>query len=189
LALTFQSSRVAARAYVHHEHAHMRSTFFNSSRIIQIHTCTHTHTHHAHAGGFPTGAWHFFKSHGLVTEDRYPYAFPPCEHHINSTHYQPCGASKPTPKCVRTQETKPRYHGKSVYSVPTKSIMEEIQTNGPVEGAFTVFKDFLTYKSGVYQVCELCVYVYMQQVCLFTDFLSFDCVRICVSKINMCVSR
>jgi cathepsin B len=102
-------------------------------------------------GGFPTGAWHFFKSHGLTTEEKYPYAFPPCEHHINSTHYAPCGPSKPTPKCVRKEEKKPRYHGKSVYSVSAKNIMEEISTNGPVEGAFTVYKDFLTYKSGVYQ--------------------------------------
>jgi hypothetical protein len=30
-------------------------------------------------GGFPTGAWHFFKKHGITTEDKYPYAFPPCE--------------------------------------------------------------------------------------------------------------
>ena len=29
--------------------------------------------------------------------------------------------------------------------------MEEIQTNGPVEAAFTVYADFPNYKSGVYQ--------------------------------------
>jgi len=29
--------------------------------------------------------------------------------------------------------------------------MTEIFTNGPVEGAFTVYEDFLSYKSGVYQ--------------------------------------
>jgi cathepsin B len=97
-------------------------------------------------GGFPTGAWHFWKSHGLVTEDKYPYVFPPCEHHTNGTHYKPCGASKPTPKCQRKEELKPRYHGKSAYSVPSARIMEEIATYGPVEGAFTVFKDFLTYR-------------------------------------------
>jgi len=102
-------------------------------------------------GGFPTGAWHFWKSHGLTTEDKYPYVFPPCEHHTNGTHYKPCGASKPTPKCQRKSEAKPRYHGKSVYSVPEAHIMEEISTYGPVEGAFTVFKDFLTYRSGVYK--------------------------------------
>lgn len=30
------------------------------------------------------------------------------------------------------------------------AIMKEISTNGPVEGAFTVYQDFMTYKSGVY---------------------------------------
>lgn len=29
--------------------------------------------------------------------------------------------------------------------------MQEIYTNGPVETAFTVYEDFLTYKSGVYR--------------------------------------
>ena len=192
-------------------------------------------------GGFPTGAWRFFKMHGLTTEAKYPYgksagavlehtyvpspahictfttmkplavrtfpevggracvvpcgrcplssyytvvgsplrrplqgltdaidarlksvpsdahlccpgaAFPPCEHHINSTHYKPCGPSKPTPKCNRAAEKGPRYHGKSVYSVPAKDIQKEIMLYGPVEGAFTVYQDFLTYKTGVYQ--------------------------------------
>lgn len=30
------------------------------------------------------------------------------------------------------------------------TIMQEIMTNGPVEAAFDVYEDFLTYKSGVY---------------------------------------
>ena len=30
-------------------------------------------------------------------------------------------------------------------------IMEEIQSNGPVEAAFTVYSDFPNYKSGVYE--------------------------------------
>jgi len=102
-------------------------------------------------GGFPTGAWHFFKRHGLTTEDKYPYAFPPCEHHTNGTHYKPCGKSQPTPSCHREQEKKPRYHGKSVYSVRPDKIRHEIFKHGPVEAAFTVFADFLTYKSGVYE--------------------------------------
>lgn len=42
--------------------------------------------------------------------------------------------------------------GKTSYSVPDD--MEQIQTeifkNGPVEGAFTVYEDFLLYKSGKY---------------------------------------
>ena len=36
--------------------------------------------------------------------------------------------------------------------------MTEIMTNGPVEGAFSVYKDFLTYKSGTVS-CKLCAEV------------------------------
>jgi len=71
-----------------------------------------------------------------------------------STEYQ-------TPACVSTCDSK------SNYTVPFKAdkhkfatsysisstvtdIMTEIYTRGPVEAAFTVYNDFLTYKSGVY---------------------------------------
>lgn len=42
--------------------------------------------------------------------------------------------------------------GCSSYSVPSseKEIMAEIYKNGPVEAAFSVYSDFLLYKSGVY---------------------------------------
>lgn len=102
-------------------------------------------------GGYPSAAWRFFKKHGLTTEDKYPYAFPPCEHHINATHYKPCGPSKPTPKCDKAAIKGEKYHGKSVYSVMPSAIELEIMKHGPVEAAFTVYQDFLTYKSGVYQ--------------------------------------
>ena len=40
----------------------------------------------------------------------------------------------------------------SSYSIRTvANIMEEIYTNGPVTVAFTVYEDFETYTSGVYQ--------------------------------------
>ena len=31
-----------------------------------------------------------------------------------------------------------------------EAIQTELMTNGPVEASFTVYEDFLTYKSGVY---------------------------------------
>jgi cathepsin B len=39
------------------------------------------------------------------------------------------------------------------YSLPQheKDIMVELMTNGPAEGAFTVYSDFPNYKTGVYQ--------------------------------------
>ena len=43
------------------------------------------------------------------------------------------------------------FAGCSSYSVSSneKEIMAEIYKNGPVEGAFSVYSDFLLYKSGV----------------------------------------
>lgn len=40
--------------------------------------------------------------------------------------------------------------GKQAYRVDSDEtqIMQELYKNGPVEGAFTVYEDFLLYKSG-----------------------------------------
>lgn len=56
--------------------------------------------------------------------------------------------------------------GKQSYGVPSdeKQIMQEIYKNGPVEGAFTVYEDFLLYKSGnlltfaLINLAEVCQY-------------------------------
>jgi len=116
-------------------------------------------------GGYPFAAFKFWQSNGLVTGDLFgdtnfcrPYAFPPCEHHTTGK-YQPCGESKPTPKCDKTCQSgysksysQDKIHG-TAYTVAAneKAIMQDIFTNGSVEGAFTVFADFPTYKSGVYR--------------------------------------
>lgn len=44
--------------------------------------------------------------------------------------------------------------GKTSYSVDgnENQIQMEIMTNGPVEGAFSVYEDFVQYKSGIYLV-------------------------------------
>ena len=39
--------------------------------------------------------------------------------------------------------------GYSVYGI--KEIKTELMTNGPMEVAFDVYEDFMTYKSGIYQ--------------------------------------
>lgn len=65
-----------------------------------------------------------------------------------------------TPKCSKICEPgyspsykEDKHYGCSSYSVSDneKEIMAEIYKNGPVEAAFTVYSDFLLYKSGVYQ--------------------------------------
>ena len=88
------------------------------------------------------------------------YAFAKCEHHGAVGPYPECGKTQPTPECVeKCQEgypvdyAKDKHFFKDAYSVPddVKAIKTELMTNGPIEVAFDVFEDFMTYKSGIYQ--------------------------------------
>jgi cathepsin B len=118
-------------------------------------------------GGDPRAAWNYWSKTGLVTGGTYtthdgcrPYPFAPCEHHVNGS-LPPCSHDiMPTPQCQRkcqdsysTPYDKDKHYGTKAYNVnrDVKAIQKEIMLNGPVEGAFTVYEDFPTYKSGVYQ--------------------------------------
>jgi cathepsin B len=117
-------------------------------------------------GGFPQSAWSWWKRDGLVTGGPYgsnsgcqPYEIKPCEHHVNGTR-QPCSGEQSTPRCEKkceagydTDYNDDKWYGDSAYSVSSSvsEIQKEIMTHGPVEGAFTVYADFPSYKSGVYQ--------------------------------------
>jgi cathepsin B len=52
--------------------------------------------------------------------------------------------------------------GSRAYSIENdvEKIKHELMTNGPVEGAFTVFEDFLQYKSGTV-TCIMFVHIYV----------------------------
>uniref|UniRef100_A0A1B6G399 Peptidase C1A papain C-terminal domain-containing protein n=2 Tax=Cuerna arida TaxID=1464854 RepID=A0A1B6G399_9HEMI len=117
-------------------------------------------------GGFPGAAWRYWVHSGIVSGGNYgsnqgcvPYEIAPCEHHVNGTR-PPCSEGGKTPKCEkRCQHTynvdynKDKHFGKSAYSVDgdEKQIQIEIMKNGPVEGAFSVYEDFVQYKAGVYK--------------------------------------
>uniref|UniRef100_A0A669B2G7 Cathepsin B n=1 Tax=Oreochromis niloticus TaxID=8128 RepID=A0A669B2G7_ORENI len=116
-------------------------------------------------GGYSSAAWEFWAKKGLVTGGLYdskvgclPYTIAPCEHHVNGSR-PPCGSSE-TPKCVQQcadgyslSYEKDKHFGRRTYGVPSdpEQIMTELYKNGPVEASFTVYDDFLLYKSGVYQ--------------------------------------
>jgi len=120
-------------------------------------------------GGYPSAAWQWFVSTGVVTGGNYgnyswcsSYSMPNCDHHTTGK-YPPCGASEyPTPQCPTQCDSKSTYpipfaqdkrkfsRAYSVSSSP-EQIQQEIMTNGPVEAAFSVYEDFPNYKSGVYQ--------------------------------------
>eukprot|EP01156_Anaeramoeba_ignava_P013961 Anaeramoba_ignava/a607900_9687.p1 GENE.a607900_9687~~a607900_9687.p1 ORF type:complete len:319 (-),score=62.17 a607900_9687:39-917(-) len=91
-------------------------------------------------GGYLDVAWAFMKATGVVTEECYPYT---------------SGTSGQTGSCKRTCKdgsTGKKYHASNYYSVSgITNIMNELYTNGPTEGAFEVYEDFMNYKSGVYR--------------------------------------
>jgi cathepsin B len=118
-------------------------------------------------GGYPGAAWDFWQQNGVPSGGLFndtttcqPYSFPPCDHHVNGT-YGPCGSDEyDTPECKSTcSKGYPKKFQDDLsfasdsYSVPSdeESIMSEISTHGSVECAFSVYEDFLNYKSGVYK--------------------------------------
>jgi cathepsin B len=109
-------------------------------------------------GGYPQMAWTYFKRTGAVTDSCYPYPFPACAHHVVSPIYPACPASEySTPKCNKTCADGSDFNNDKIKATSTyaisgvQNIMTEISTNGPVTASYTVYEDFLAYKSGVYQ--------------------------------------
>lgn len=116
-------------------------------------------------GGYPASAWSYWKSTGLPTGGLYgdkstcqPYFLPPCDHHMEGSHGA-CPDTVDTPDCVKNCDAGSGVDYKSdiikstsAYSVSgEKNIMQELYDNGSVEASFTVYEDFLSYKSGIYQ--------------------------------------
>ncbi|XP_015425929.1 PREDICTED: cathepsin B-like [Myotis davidii] len=118
-------------------------------------------------GGFPSGAWNFWTKKGLVSGGLYdshvgcrPYSIPPCEHHVNGSRPSCTEERGETLQCSKICEPghTPSYkedkcYGCKSYSISSseKETMAEIYKNGPVEAAFSMYSDFLMYKSGMYQ--------------------------------------
>jgi len=115
-------------------------------------------------GGYPSAAWDYWVSSGLVSGGNYkgdgclPYQLPNCDHHVNGS-YPACGNEQPTPQCPnkcvdgKTNWKNDKHFGRTSYSIGSdvSQIQTEIMSNGPVEADFVVYEDFLTYRSGVYQ--------------------------------------
>mmetsp|Transcript_41835 Transcript_41835/g.131110 ORF Transcript_41835/g.131110 Transcript_41835/m.131110 type:complete len:321 (-) Transcript_41835:122-1084(-) len=124
-------------------------------------------------GGQPSGAWNFFKTKGVVTgglygdkNSCYPYAFESCAHHVDSDTLPSCddvcqGQDEcSTPQCESSCTNEgygkafddDRHYAKSAYSLSGEDdIMADIYKYGPVTAALTVYDDFPSYKSGVYE--------------------------------------
>jgi len=117
-------------------------------------------------GGYPAAAWSWWQDTGIVTGDLFgdnssckPYSLAPCDHHTTGK-YTPCPAVVPTPECTSqcnpsysVAYAKDKHFASDSFNVDSNvaAIQTEIMTNGPVEAAFTVYEDFLQYKTGVYK--------------------------------------
>jgi len=108
-------------------------------------------------GGFPSAAWQYFNDTGVVDDQCRAYSLPGCDHHIPNSP-NPCPSQEyNTPPCVEQCNdgktwAQSKYFGNAPYSLSGEDdIKQEIFLNGPVEAAFSVYSDFLSYKSGVYQ--------------------------------------
>jgi len=104
-------------------------------------------------GGDAGDAWQYVQDSGLVSAACSPYTVPTCP-----ASQEPCLDFVNTPPCVQQCSdseswTTSKHFNSNTYGVSgdQTDIMTEIMTNGPVEACFSVYQDFLAYKSGVYQ--------------------------------------
>jgi len=123
-------------------------------------------------GGQPSGAWNWFTKTGVSTGEDFgdigkgqsckPYSLQTCAHHVDPPEGMvSCTTlNYKTPKCTSTCSeatyanlyAKDKHFAKSSYSVKTvANVQKEIMEKGTVSVAMTVYEDFETYSSGVYQ--------------------------------------
>ena len=92
-------------------------------------------------GGYLNVAWNFLSKTGIVSEACYPYT--------SGTSGQ-TGVCKTV--CADGSKFVHYYHsGATSTTADVSKTMQTLQQDGPVEAAFTVYQDFMSYKSGVYQ--------------------------------------
>jgi cathepsin B len=135
------------------------SPSFVQLSTLQLVTCLGLGPFSGCNGGFAQYAWQYAQQEGLVEEACEPYLvseggpIPTC-----APEEQPCLNFTETPECQQkchdgsSTAAATRHKLSDSYQVPAKamSIQKEIQANGPVEAGFTVYEDFVHYKSGVY---------------------------------------
>jgi len=124
-------------------------------------------------GGQPAGAWSWFTKNGVSTGADWadigtgssckPYSMQTCAHHCEApdgmaactdlpSYSTPKCASSCTEKSYGTAYATDKRKAKSSYSVRgVSNIQQELMEKGSVSVAFTVYEDFETYTSGIYQ--------------------------------------
>jgi len=90
-------------------------------------------------GGYLTNSWAFLVKTGIPTDACYPYT--------SGTGIR--GACKAT--CEDGSSLKMFKASKYYMTGSVEATMTDIATHGPVESGFSVYQDFMSYKSGIYQ--------------------------------------
>jgi len=123
-------------------------------------------------GGQPSSALSWMTKTGVVTGGDYfdigqnnsgckPYEFAPCAHHVPpSSRYPACPSEEYSISCKKScsestygkSYSADKTKGTKAFSLSSEAGMQTaIMTTGPLAVAFSVYSDFPTYKSGVYQ--------------------------------------
>jgi len=123
-------------------------------------------------GGQPSSALSWMSSTGVVTGGDYfdkgtnvsgckPYSLAPCAHHVPpSAKYPTCPSAEYSISCKKSCSeqsytktyAQDKVKGLKAFSLSSEQGMQTaIMTTGPLSVAFSVYSDFPTYKSGVYQ--------------------------------------
>lgn len=119
------------------------------------------------SGGQPSSALKWITTTGVVegkengdTSTCKPYPFPSCAHHVTSKDLPSCDTlpDYTADKCSSTCEygettySKDKFFGTKAYSLKSvEDIQRDMVQFGSVSMSFTVYEDFETYSSGVYQ--------------------------------------
>jgi len=91
-------------------------------------------------GGYLDRSWAFASNTGISTEKCFPYE--------SGSGYVPACIAK----CKDTGSPIKFYRAKNAKGTPSvEQIQNQMYTYGPLEGAFQVYQDFMTYKNGVYK--------------------------------------
>jgi len=103
-------------------------------------------------GGSNYAVWSYLQQNGIVTDSCYPYNIPTCP-----PSKQPCLNFVSTPVCWSNNscangQNWNLFTVSDSYNLNSVADMQnDIMTKGPVEACFSVYEDFLSYKTGVYQ--------------------------------------
>lgn len=124
-------------------------------------------------GGQPAGAWNWFTKTGVSSGADYadigtgnsckPYSMQSCAHHVDppegmvscedvETHKTPTCTSTCSENAYGTTYTKDKHFASTSYSVRgVENMQKELMEKGTLSVALSVYEDFETYSSGVYQ--------------------------------------